>query len=227
MRDTAAIIVAGGKGRRFGGRLRKQYLLLKGRPLMWWSLSAFERCPSVSMMVLVVPARDLLRAHLQVRSWKLKKVTAVVSGGETRADSVRRGLSAIPYGCRYVAVHDAVRPLVKPALIESVIKAARHGGAALAACPAKDTVKLANSRGLVVSSPPRKTVWLAQTPQIFERRLLERAHRQGRRRVVTDDAQLVEQLGARVRVVESPPENIKVTFPLDFILARKILEETA
>jgi len=155
----------------------------------------------------------------------MKKLIAVVSGGPTRAASVRRGLSSVPPGCRYVAVHDAVRPLARPALIESVVRAARKGGAALAACPSKDTVKLANARGMVVSSPPRETVWLAQTPQIFERRLLLRAHKQGERLAVTDDAQLVERLGARVKLVESPSDNIKVTVPLDIVLARKILEE--
>jgi 2-C-methyl-D-erythritol 4-phosphate cytidylyltransferase len=225
MKDTAAIIVAGGKGRRFGGRVRKQYLRLGGRPIVWWSLAAFERCPSVAAIVLVVPADDVSALRGQVRRWKMKKLIAVVSGGPTRAASVRRGLSSVPPGYRYVAVHDAVRPLTRPALIESVIRAARKGGAALAACLSKDTVKLANARGMVVSSPPRETVWLAQTPQIFERRLLVRAHKKGERLAVTDDAQLVERLGARVKLVESPPDNIKVTVPLDFILARKILEE--
>jgi 2-C-methyl-D-erythritol 4-phosphate cytidylyltransferase len=225
MKDTAAIIVAGGKGLRYGGRVRKQYLLLGGRPIVWWSLSAFEKCPSVVSIVLVVPADDVTLVRAQVRRWKMKKQITVVSGGPTRAASVRRGLSAIPPGCRYVAVHDAVRPLARPALIESVIRAARKGGAALAACLSKDTVKLANARGMVVSSPPRETVWLAQTPQIFERRLLLRAHENGRSLAVTDDAQLVERLGARVKLVESPSDNIKVTVPLDFILARKILAE--
>jgi 2-C-methyl-D-erythritol 4-phosphate cytidylyltransferase len=225
MKDTAAIIVAGGKGLRFGGRVRKQYLLLKGRPIIWWSVSAFEKCPSVESIVLVVPVDDLLSMRKQVTGWKFKKVKSVVSGGATRADSVRRGLSAVPSGLRYIAVHDAVRPLVRPALIEAVIQAARRRGAALAACPAKDTIKLANSHGRVLASPPRETVWLAQTPQIFKRQLLERAHRGSRRPIATDDAQLVERLGARVQLVESPAENIKVTVPMDFVIARKILEE--
>jgi 2-C-methyl-D-erythritol 4-phosphate cytidylyltransferase len=224
MRDTAAIIVAGGKGLRYGGRLRKQYLRLKGRPIIWWSASAFECSASVSSIVLVVPADDVANIRALAKRWKMKKLRVIVAGGATRADSVRRGLASIPNGSRYVAVHDAVRPLVRPSLIEAVIRAARKEGAALAAAPSRDTVKLANARGIVSSSPPRETVWLAQTPQIFKRQLLERAHARGKNLAVTDDAQLVERLGARVKLVESPPDNIKVTVPLDYVLAQKILE---
>jgi len=240
MKDTAAIIVAGGKGLRFGGRVRKQYLLLKNRPILWWSSAAFEHSPSIFSIVLVVPPDDVVRVRAETRSWKIRKLTAVVPGGKTRADSVRQGLSALPSSGRYVAVHDAVRPLITPDTIERVIRAARRSGAALAAAPSTDTVKLSNRRGLVVSSPPRESVWLAQTPQIFERRLLERAH--GLRRKnghgpwtvdrksvhgarFTDDSQLVERLGVRVQLVESPADNIKVTLPMDFVLAGKILEE--
>jgi 2-C-methyl-D-erythritol 4-phosphate cytidylyltransferase len=231
MKDTAAIIVAGGMGKRFsadlpaGRQVRKQYLLLKGRPMVWWSLSAFEHSPSISSMVLVVPSDDVSTVRTRIRGWKFKKIYAVVAGGSTRAESVRRGLAAIPYASRYVAVHDAVRPLVQPALIERVITAARKTRAALAACPSQETIKLADARGVVISSPPRDRVWMAHTPQIFERGLLERAHREGRRQRVTDDAQLVEKLGVRVKLVLSSPENIKVTLPMDYVMARKIVED--
>jgi 2-C-methyl-D-erythritol 4-phosphate cytidylyltransferase len=227
MKDTAAIIVAGGKGLRYGGRVRKQYLLLHRKPILWWSLSAFERSPSVISITLVVPADDVRAVSAKAHTWGFRKLFAVVPGGATRADSVREGLERLPPESRYVAVHDAVRPLVTPAIIESVIRAARASKAALAACPSKDTVKLANTSDFVSASPKRETVWLAQTPQIFERRLLERANRAGRRQAVTDDAQLVERLGVRVKLVKSPPENFKVTVPIDFMLARRILEERA
>jgi 2-C-methyl-D-erythritol 4-phosphate cytidylyltransferase len=224
-KDTAAIIVAGGKGLRFGGRVRKQYLLLKRRPIVWWSLAAFEKSPSIHSIILVVPAEDVRRVRERSRRWKFKKLSVVTTGGATRAESVRRGLLVIPKNCRYVAVHDAVRPLVTPRVIEDVVRAARQFEAALAACLSKDTVKLANGNRVVRSSPPRETVWLAQTPQIFERRLLLKAHEKGRAQLVTDDSQLVERLGVHVRLVESPSENIKVTVPADIILARHILEE--
>jgi len=221
-RDTAAIIVAGGKGLRFGGKVRKQYLHLNGRPIVWWSLRAFEKSPSVGAIVLVAPGEDVQRLRLKIRGWKFRKFLAVVAGGATRADSVREGLSAVPESCRYVAVHDAVRPLVKPETIERVIQAARRSKAALAACPSKDTVKLANGGGYIHSTPSRDKVWLAQTPQVFERRLLKRASRNGKNASVTDDAMLVERLGVKVKLVESPADNIKITRPIDLELAKCI-----
>jgi 2-C-methyl-D-erythritol 4-phosphate cytidylyltransferase len=175
-------------------------------------------------MMLVAPAEDVNRLRRQSRRWRFKKPLDVVAGGKTRADSVRAGLAAVSKASSYIAVHDAVRPLVTPRIIERVIRAARESKAALAACPSKDTVKLADQNGFVRQSPPRETVWLAQTPQIFERGLLLRAHQKGRHAAVTDDAQLVERLGKRVKLVESPSENIKVTVPMDFIVAERILK---
>lgn len=224
MRDTAAILVAGGKGLRFGGRIRKQYLPLLRRPILWWSLSAFEQSASVRDIVLVVPADDVKKLSALQARWKFRKLRGIVAGGATRADSVRQGLDAIPDGSKYVAVHDAVRPLVEPALIENVIRAARAHKAALAACPSKDTVKISGAGDFVTGSPPRETVWLAHTPQVFERNLLIKANRLGRKAAVTDDAQLVEKLGVKVKLVQSPPENMKVTVPSDYVLARQILE---
>ena len=226
MKDTAAIIVAGGKGLRFGaclpagrGAVRKQYLLLKGKPILWWSIQAFRSSPSIAEIILVVPKDDLKQLLGTVPKVR------IVAGGATRADSVREGLRALSKNVRYAAVHDAVSPLIAPEVIEKVIAAARRYRAAIAAIPSKDTVKLANGDGCIHSTPPRETVWLAQTPQIFERKLLERAHKSGRQKAVTDDAQLVERLGVRVKLVESSPENLKVTLPMDFVLARRTLEE--
>jgi 2-C-methyl-D-erythritol 4-phosphate cytidylyltransferase len=221
--DTAAIIVAGGKGLRFGGRVRKQYLLLKGKPLMWWSLRAFEKSPSIGAMILVAPADDVLRLAAQITAWRFRKFRNVVAGGASRSDSVRAGLSAVPVGLRFVAVHDAVRPLITSETIEKVIAAARRSKAALAATPSKDTVKLADSKGYVHATPDRTSVWLAQTPQVFERRLLERAHSVRGSGSATDDAMLVERLGVKVTLVESPADNIKITRPVDLELAKCIV----
>jgi 2-C-methyl-D-erythritol 4-phosphate cytidylyltransferase len=221
---AAAIIVAGGKGLRFGGPVRKQYLKLQGRPLIRWSASAFDASPSIGWMVLVVPADDVADLRRMATRWNFKKSVMVVRGGETRADSVRQGLAALPPECRWVCVHDAVRPLVTRETIEKTLREARRTGAAIAACLSKDTVKLADARGHIHSTPARETVWLAQTPQTFERKLLERAHRRGRHLPVTDDAQLVERLGIRVQLVATPPENIKVTTRIDLTIARAVIK---
>ena len=223
-RDAAAIIVAAGQGLRFGGKIRKQYLKLGNRPIMWWSLRAFQKSPSIGSIVLVAPKEDVDRLRPILRRWKMSKVVAIVAGGATRAQSVFNGLAAVPSEYRWIAVHDAVRPLATVELIEKTLAAARKHRAAIAACPSRDTIKLADSHGgHVHSSPPREKVWLAHTPQIFERRLLEKAHARGRHLPVTDDAQLVERLGVRVALVESPPENLKVTLPLDLEVAKLFL----
>lgn len=222
--DAAAVIVAGGQGKRFGGRVRKQYLSLSGRPILWWTVKAFQRSPSIGAIVLVVPQADLADVRKQFSGWKAAKGLQIVAGGNARADSVRKGLAVIPPGFRWIAVHDGVRPLVTPALIERVLKATRTYKAAIAACPSKDTVKLAGRDQTIQRTLPRETVWLAQTPQAFERRLLERAHRQGRRLTATDDAFLVERLGVRVKLVESPAENLKVTVPADLEIAQRLMK---
>jgi len=223
--DTAAIIVAGGKGLRFGAPIRKQYMQLQGRPVLWWSLQAFQKSPSIQSIILVVPVDDVKRLSRRMRAWGLSKLSAIVAGGVTRAHSVREGLKALTKSVSWVAVHDAVRPLVQPELIEQTLRQARRWGAAIAAAPSKDTVKLSNGNGCIASTPPRKTVWLAQTPQIFERRLLEKAHHQGRHLPATDDAQLVERMGVRVRLVQPSFENIKVTVPSDLAMAKIILKD--
>ncbi len=238
--DAAAIIVAGGQGKRFGGKIRKQYLKLSGRPLMWWSLRAFDRSPSIGILLVVLPKNDLDQVRKESPRWGFKKPVFAVAGGETRADSVRQGLAAVPREFRWVAVHDAVRPLVTPELIEDVLKAARKHRAAIAALPSKDTVKRAEANQMIRETLPRETVWLAQTPQAFERNLLDKAHQLSSRRKpgsrsldsglrrndgVTDDSMLVERLGVRVKLVLASPENLKVTVPADFKFAERLMKE--
>lgn len=223
-KDAAAIIVAAGQGLRFGGTQRKQYVLLGGRSLLEWAIRAFNASPSFGVIVVVAPSKDVDAVRRRVGRMTGRAIVTVVAGGATRAESVRRGLDAVPSGFSWIAVHDGVRPLVTPHLIERTLKEARRHGAAIAACPSKDTVKLARSNRNIHSTPPRDSTWLAQTPQIFRRSLLERAHRKGARYPVTDDAQLVERLGAPVRLVESSSENLKVTVPMDLEMARIILK---
>ena len=131
MKDTAAIIVAGGKGLRFGGKIRKQYLRLNGRPILWWSLNAFQRSPSVDAIVLVVPSDDIAAIRKISGLSKISKLQKVVAGGKTRQESVQHGLSALDPHIRWVAVHDAVRPCVSHAVIDAVFTAAAKDGAAM------------------------------------------------------------------------------------------------
>ena len=222
--DSAAVVVAGGQGKRFGGKVRKQYLKLAGRPVLWWTIQAFIKSPSVGAIVLVVPQDDLETVRKQFARLRTSKAFQVVAGGETRADSVRCGLAALPSTYRWVAVHDGVRPLITPELIEAVYEGARSHRAAIAACPSKDTVKVATASQTIERTLPRETVWLAHTPQAFERSLLEQAHEKGRHLTATDDAFLVEQMGVAVKLVPSPSDNLKVTVPADLEIAERLMK---
>lgn len=220
---VVAIIVAGGAGKRLRARVRKPFVPLRGRPMLCWTLAAFERTPSVGAVVLVAHRADLERARQLIRRRRFRKVIRVVPGGPSRMASVACGVRALPPGARWVAVHDAARPLVTPALIEATLRGARRAKAAIAAVPVVPTVKEA-ADGWVRRTLDRRRLWAVQTPQVFERRLLEQAHRRADGFVATDDAALVEKMGRRIRIVMGSHRNIKVTTPEDLVIAEALLK---
>ncbi len=199
-----AIVVAGGSGSRFGAL--KQFADLDGRPLAAWSLDAAHQvCDGV---VLVVPTESPKGGWLADR---------VVPGGATRSQSVRAGLAAVPADAEIIAVHDAARPLARLALWKAVLDAVVAGAdGAIPASPVVDTVKEVGRDGRLVTLDRARLV-AVQTPQAFRAELLRRAHRDGGD--ATDDAALVEAAGGRVVLVDGPPDNLKVTTPMDLILA--------
>ncbi|MBO8141264.1 MAG: 2-C-methyl-D-erythritol 4-phosphate cytidylyltransferase [Firmicutes bacterium] len=226
MYTAAVIIPAAGRGRRMGQAGRpKQYLPLFGKSILRWTMEACAASRAVRELILVVAAEDAasFQAELATRR-PLDKPVRVVPGGPERQDSVRAGLAAVGRGTDVVAVHDGVRPLVKPALLDAVLAAAARHGAATAAVPLKDTVKLVEGPW-VQATPERERLRLVQTPQAFRRELLEDAHfravREGWR--ATDDATLVERAGHPVAVVEGAYDNIKITTPEDLLLAETLL----
>lgn len=192
------------------------------QPLLAYTISAFESCAAVARVALVVAEDKLEPARALVEEQRFDKVSAVVSGGARRQDSVRAGLEAIG-ACDYVVVHDGARPLVTPQLIEDALAAARETGAACCAVPAPDTVKEA-SESYVTRTIDRSQLMLAQTPQAFRYDLLLDAHRRGQGDA-TDDAALVEALGVRVRIVPGSTRNIKVTTQDDLTLARALISQ--
>jgi 2-C-methyl-D-erythritol 4-phosphate cytidylyltransferase len=214
-----AVVVAAGEGRRFGGP--KQFAALRGRPVLDWSLAAFESNPHVDAVVLVLvhPGEGGKYAA------RYAKIEAVVRGGERRQDSVACGVAALKgQGDDIVLVHDGARPLVTQELIERVIDAARETGAAVPAVPLEDTVKEAE-KGRVVRTLERGRLFRAQTPQGFALGLLQRALAQARAEGAdaTDEAALVERLGLPVALVPGDPRNIKITSPLDLTMAEAFL----
>jgi 2-C-methyl-D-erythritol 4-phosphate cytidylyltransferase len=220
--DVGVIVVAGGRGARLGGDVPKQYLPVAGVPLLLRALRPFLDHPAVRHLVVVLPAPDAQRPPAWLAPVLGRRVR-VAAGGAERADSVAAGLAALPRECAVVLVHDGARPFVETATIDGVIAAARAGEGAVAALPMSDTVKesTADDPTCVARTVPRERLWRAQTPQGFPRALLERAHAdaRGAGAVATDDAALVERLGATVRLVPDSARNFKVTTPEDLALA--------
>jgi 2-C-methyl-D-erythritol 4-phosphate cytidylyltransferase len=224
---TVAVIPAAGAGRRMGGTEAKQFLEIDGHPLLALTLEKFQICRAVDSIVVVVPSErvDDCRRGI-VEKYQLSKVKRVVAGGKRRQDSVRLGIEATEGEYALVLIHDGVRPLVQTDLITRVVARAKETGAAVAALPAKETVKEVGANNRVIKTYDRRQVWLVQTPQAFRYADIlsahHRAHQEGWEDL-TDDALLLEKMGIPVQVVEGSEDNIKITTPYDLELARFIL----
>jgi 2-C-methyl-D-erythritol 4-phosphate cytidylyltransferase len=209
-----------------GSAIPKQFLELQSLPLLAHTLRAFDAAESVSAVIVVGPAAELPYCQREiVERYGFKKVLKLVPGGEERQDSVRHGVELVDDQHDVIVVHDAVRPFLTPAMIDAVVEQARAHRAAIVAIPMRDTVKRVGPSGLIEETVDRRPLWLAQTPQAFERALLQEAHRKAHldRFRATDDSQLVERLGVPVAIVEGSFENIKITRPEDLAIGEAIL----
>jgi 2-C-methyl-D-erythritol 4-phosphate cytidylyltransferase len=229
---NAGLIVAAGAGTRMQGKVRKQYLALGGRPILSYSLAAFGACRDIARIVLVVPAADLSAVHDEiVQPLGLDMPVELVPGGKERQHSVYNGLQQVKASNRVVAIHDGVRPFIRPEQISACIRTAEQTGACILGLPALDTLKQVNASGQIEATLDRRRIWLAQTPQAFRLELIQQAHERARREGVmdTDDAALVERLGVPVSILMGRKENFKITLPEDLPLAEALLStmETA
>jgi len=224
--SAVAIIVAAGPGTRLGAGEPKAFVRLAGEALLARSLRALLACPAITRSVVVVPPGCVERARQLLAAITDARPLAIVEGGAERQDSVRHGLDAAGEA-ELIAIHDAARPFVSRAAVEAAIATARAHGAAIVATPATDTVKQVHPDGWIEATPPRERLWLAQTPQVFRTALLRAAHARARDSAATDDALLVEALGARVHVVHGNPENRKITTPEDLRWAEWLLAQPA
>ena len=224
-RDVGAIVVAAGQGTRIGG-VPKQYRLLAGVPILLRALRPFAAHPDVAHVVLVLPPADAANPPPFLAELAGHGLT-LAPGGRERSQSVAAGLAALSPACNIVLVHDGARPFVEPGVIDAVIREARAGVGALAAVPVTDTVKeVSPADHSVLGTLPREGLWRAQTPQGFPRPLLVDAHERACREGITatDDASLVERLGATVRVVPDSPTNLKITTLADLAWAEAWVE---
>jgi len=221
------IIAAGGLGKRLGKSQPKQFFLLKGKPVLSWTISKFEECPLIDGIVLVIPARmkDYTREHVLLPHG-YEKVRNVVEGGKERKDSVLEGLRILQTNTDTVLVHDGVRPIISQQLIIEVIRATQRWGAVVPALPIRETIKEVGQDSLVSSTLDRKKVCLIQTPQGFKKDLICQAYEEARKRgwQASDDASLVERLGVRVKTIPGEETNIKITSPQDLVVSQLFLE---
>jgi 2-C-methyl-D-erythritol 4-phosphate cytidylyltransferase len=224
---VTAVIPAAGSGMRMGLKEAKQYLEIGGKPLLVQTLRTFQECHAVDSIIIVVPEKDVdYCLHQMVPRYQLSKVYKVIGGGERRQDSVRNGIEAVADTCRWVLIHDGVRPFVSIELIEKVIKAARRFRTVITGLPVTETIKRVGSKGNVLKTIERKGLWLIQTPQMFRREDIHLAHQEALKRgwtEATDDAFLVEKIGIFAKIVEGEERNIKITTPHDLQVARFLL----
>ncbi len=221
---VAALVLAAGRGERLGQGLTQAFVPLLGKPLLLRSLITLAAAPEIEQVLPVLNATDM-RRYASLDLVPIPKLSAPVAGGAERQDSVREGLAALPGSVDFVVIHDAARCLVRVEDVRRVIERAEADGAALLARRVGDTIKRVRD-GRVIDTPDRSECWAAQTPQVFRLELLREALAKADAEGVkgTDDAQLVERLGAPVHVVEGAASNFKITWPADLAAAEAILQ---
>lgn len=220
-----AIVLAGGSGKRMGSDCKKQYMLLDGKPLLYYSLQIFQKS-AVDEIVLVTNEAEYCQREL-IDKYHMDKVRKIVPGGAERYDSVYQGLKAAS-DCDYVLIHDGARPFVTEQMIEDSIQAAREYQACVIGMPVKDTIKIADYEGYAQETPDRSHVWMIQTPQSFSYPLIKKAYEQVLQEQpagITDDAMVVEYCHlAKVKLIPGSYQNIKITTPEDILVAETFLK---
>ena len=225
MAELGVVIPAAGQGKRMGAGFNKQFLVLKGQPILAHTIKIFEASKHVSEIVIAGAANDISAIKELIHNYKLYKVKTICIGGVQRQDSVRAGVQALSAAIQRVVVHDGARPLLKLQEFHRFLDETAPFSAAIMGIPLKDTIKRVDESGKVLETLPRGLLRAVQTPQVFDRRILEEAHNQALAEGYygTDDAGLIERLGYSVQIAEGSQENIKVTTPDDLWLAERIL----
>lgn len=223
---VTVIIAAAGQGKRMGKGTNKVFLALDNRPLLMHTLDIFEKCGVVDQIIVVVGEADVLVLQKLIVEYGYRKITDVVEGGAERQHSISNALHKVSLDTETILIHDGARPLITEQLVRQVLATAQESGAAIAAVPVKDTIKVADKEGFVVETPERAHLWAVQTPQAFRRDILHRAYQVAEQDgcVATDDAGLVERIGMKVRLVMGDYNNLKITTPEDLIIAEAVIK---
>jgi len=219
---TGAVIVAAGSSQRMNG-MDKVFAPLGEKTVLARVIDVFQECDSVDQIVVVLSEENISKGEQMAAEGKWSKVTEICRGGERRQDSVMAGLNELS-GCEWVVIHDGARPFVTGEMIKQGLEGAQETGAAIAAVPVTDTIKLAGDDKVVQGTPPRQSLWAVQTPQVFRFDIITKAYRQWKYEA-TDDARVVEQLGYSVKLYMGSYQNIKITNPDDLIIAGVLWEK--
>ncbi len=217
------LIAAAGSGRRMGASRNKLLLPVAGKPVLAWTLDSAVAAKSIDWIGIVGQPVDQMSIMNLAKD--LAKPVKWINGGDTRQESVQRGLAELPQDAEHVLIHDGARCLAEPGLFDECSKALLNGEAVIAATPVNDTIKRVDKNGFITETPERAELWAAQTPQGFNVNQLREGHKKAMSNCwsVTDDASLFERLGWPVKILESSPSNIKVTTPFDLIIADAII----
>lgn len=223
---VSAVIVAAGGSVRMGIADSKQFIPLLSQPAIEYTLKAFQKCHLIKEIVIVCREQDNDRINKIIELNGFNKVSKLVKGGDSRADSVRNGIGACSENAKYYAIHDGARPLITVEEIERVVEAAFDTGAATLGTSVKDTIKVVDGFNNIESTPIRSQLRAVQTPQVFERDLYRFALENAGDNLInfTDDCSLIENMGGEVLVVKGNEENIKLTTPIDIVIAESILK---
>lgn len=225
--EIMAVLLAAGQSRRMCSGVNKQYLFLDNKPVLYYALATLLAIPDIrGVVVVIAPGEEGLCRQQVLEPYGFASRVSIVIGGASRQDSVYCGLAELSSSTELVVVHDGARPLVRTIDVLNSLAAAREYGAAVVGVPVKDTVKVVDSQGMVVKTPPREQLWSVQTPQAFIFKLLMQAHQQSLASGFrgTDDASLVERMGHPVKIVPGMYSNIKVTTPEDLVVVRELLK---
>jgi 2-C-methyl-D-erythritol 4-phosphate cytidylyltransferase len=220
------LIPSAGMGRRMGSDRNKLLLTVRSQPIIAWTLKAAAAANTITWIGIISQPTDWDDFKAIFADLKLTKPVELIRGGSTRQESVYNGLQALPAPAEQVLIHDGARCLVTPDLLDSCAQAIRHCSGLIAAVPVKDTIKVVDENGIIQSTPDRRQLWAAQTPQGFNVELLKQCHGEGIRQgwEVTDDAALLEKCGVEVQIVPGEETNLKVTTPQDLAIAEFILK---
>ena len=224
---NTAIILAAGKGSRMKSGINKQYINLKGRPILSHTLEVFFSCKSIDEVIIVISPKDAEIFNYKIQhDLKKTKPFKIVYGGDSRLQSVQNGLKQVSEGADIVVIHDGARPFITCEMIGCCIENAKKYGAATLGVPVKETIKAVNDDGFVIKTLDRESIWTIQTPQAFLHDIIVQAHEKAGvdKITATDDAALVEYLNYNVRIVLGEYSNIKITTKEDLIMAETILD---